>query len=111
MLYPTTAARGAGRTAALAAPVRICGAARVLSFVPSGPGGQTMKPGPRRPGPAKSRACPVRRAHRLLLGTDSAAPQACSNSNGTGPYTESPGSCGKGTAVPYGEYIGEVGSF
>ena len=42
VLYPTAAARGAGRTAALAAPARICGAPRVLSFVPSGPGDRAM---------------------------------------------------------------------
>jgi hypothetical protein len=43
------------------------------------------------------------------VGTDSAAPEACGNGNG--PYTEPSGSCSKSTAVPYGEYIGEVGTF
>jgi Protein of unknown function (DUF4232) len=109
VLYPTTAARGPGRTAALATPVRICGTARVLSFVPSGPADQTIKLA--RGALALARSVRVQSQSKtgFFIGTDSAAPQACSNSNG--PYTLSPGNCGKGKAVPYGEYIGEVGSF
>jgi hypothetical protein len=106
VVYPTGAARGAGRTAALAAPVRICGAPRVLSFVPSGPGAlaiardalATAKSGPAQSGGSTG----------FYFGTDSAAPQACGNGNG--PYTEPAGSCSH-TAGPYGEYMGEVGSF
>ena len=45
----------------------------------------------------------------FYYGTDSSAPQACGN--GHGPYTEPVGNCSRGTAGPYGEYIGETGSF
>jgi Protein of unknown function (DUF4232) len=104
VVYPTTAARGAGRTASLAAPVRICGAARVLSFVPSGPGDRAL---------AIARnalaAAQASTSSGFYSGTDSAAPQACGN--GSGPYTEPSGGCSKGSAGMYGEYIGEVGSF
>jgi len=104
VVYPTTAARGAGRTASLAAPVRICGAARVLSFVPSGPGDRAL---------AIARdalaAAQASTSSGFYSGTDSAAPQACGN--GSGPYTEPSGGCSNGSAGMYGEYIGEVGSF
>jgi hypothetical protein len=111
VLYPTTAARGPGRTAALATPVRICGTARVLSFVPSGPADRTIKLALGALALARSARVQSQSKTGFFIGTDSAAPQACSNSSGTGPYTLSPGNCGKGKAVPYGEYIGEVGSF
>jgi hypothetical protein len=106
VVYPTAAARGAGRMATLAAPVRICGAPRVLSFAPSGPGDRAMAIARAAlvtadPDPAQATG------QAFYQGTDSAAPQACGN----GPYTEPRGSCGNGTAGPYGEYIGEVGSF
>ncbi len=104
VVYPTTAARGAGRAASLAAPVRICGAARVLSFVPSGPGDRAL---------AIARdalaAAQASTSSGFYPGTDSAAPQACGN--GSGPYTEPSGGCSQGSAGMYGEYIGEVGSF
>ena len=114
VVYPTATARGAGRTAKLAAPVRICGPARVLSFVPSGPGDQAMAlaRGALARGAlasAKSSSAQAQSGTGFFLGTDSAAPQACGN--GSGPYTEPAGSCSKGSAGPYGEYMGEVGSF
>jgi hypothetical protein len=109
VLYPTAAARGPGRTAALAAPVRICGTARVLSFVPSGPAGRAMKLARGALAIARSRRVQSQSTTGFYVGTDSAAPQACANSNG--PYTLSAGNCGTGKSVPYGEYIGEVGSF
>jgi Protein of unknown function (DUF4232) len=104
VIYPTTAARGAGRTATLAAPVRICGTARVLSFVPSGPGDRALAIA--RDALATAQAST---SSGFYSGTDSAAPQACGN--GSGPYTEPSGGCSKGSAGMYGEYIGEVGSF
>ena len=104
VIYPTTAARGAGRTASLAAPVRICGAARVLSFVPSGPGDRALAIARDALAAAQASA-----SSGFYSGTDSAAPQACGN--GSGPYTEPSGGCSKGSAGMYGEYIGEVGSF
>jgi hypothetical protein len=106
VVYPTAAARGAGRTAALAAPVRICGTPRVLSFVPSGPGDRAMAIA--RDALATGSPDSVEsKGQAFYQGTDSAAPEACGN----GPYTEPRGSCGNGTAGPYGEYMGEVGSF
>jgi hypothetical protein len=108
VVYPTAAARGAGRTAALAAQVRICGAPRVLSFVPSGPGDRAMAIA--RGALATAKSDPAQsQGSGFFYGTDSAAPQACGN--GSGPYAEPAGSCGRGTAGPYGEYMGEVGSF
>jgi hypothetical protein len=109
VLYPTAAARGAGRTAALAAPVWICGVPRVLSFVPSGPRDRAMTLARNALAIANSGSAQSQSSTGFFVGTDSAAPQACSN--GDGPYTVSSSSCGKGTATPYGEYIGEVGSF
>jgi hypothetical protein len=109
-VYPTAAARGAGRAAALAAPVRICGAARVLSFVPSGPVGRVMALARGALTVAQSASAESQASSTgFFYGTDSAAPTACGN--GSGPYTEPRGSCGNGSAGPYGEYIGEVGSF
>ncbi|MGH3290138.1 MAG: DUF4232 domain-containing protein, partial [Streptosporangiaceae bacterium] len=114
VVYPTTAARGAGRTAPLASPVRICGPARVLSFVPSGPGDRAMAIARDALATTRSDAGPADSAQphgpgSFYSGTDSAAPQACGN--GSGPYTEPSGGCSKGSAGVYGEYIGEVGSF
>jgi len=109
ILYPTAAARGAGRTAALAAPVRICGPPRVLSFVPSGPGDRALALARGALAIARSERVQSQSRTGFYVGTDSAAPQACDN--GSGPYTEPSGSCGKGATVSYGEYIGEVGSF
>jgi len=109
VLYPTAAANGAGRTAALAAPVRICGAARVLSFVPSGPGDQAVALARQALAIAGSASAQSQSTSGFFVGTDSASPQSCSN--GDGPYTVSSGTCGKDKATPYGEYIGEVGSF
>ena len=109
VLYPTAAAGGAGRTATLAAPVRICGTARVLSFVPSGPGDQAVALARQALATVGSGSAQSQSTTGYFVGTDSAAPQACSNGNG--PYTVSSGSCGKGKSTPYGEYIGEVGSF
>jgi len=108
VVYPTAAARGAGRSAPLSAPVRICGAARVLSFVPSGPSAQAMAIA--RSAMASAQSAPAQSPKSAFyLGTDSAAPQACGNGNSA--YTEPDGSCNKKTSDPYGEYIGEVGTF
>ncbi len=109
VIYPTAAASGAGRTARLAKPVRICGAPRVLSFVPSGPGDRAMAIARDALATAKPKSAQSKGSSSFYYGTDSAAPQACGNGNG--PYTEPVGSCGKGSAGPYGEYVGEVGSF
>jgi hypothetical protein len=112
VVYPTAAARGPGRTATLATPARTCGAARVLPFVPSGPGDRALVIA-RDALTAVATASPDKLQPKgpagFYYGTDSAAPQACSS--GSGPYAEPAGSCAKGTAGPYGEYIGEVGSF
>jgi Protein of unknown function (DUF4232) len=108
-VYPTAAARGTGRTAPLASPVRICGSPRVLSFVPSGPGDQAMAIARGALATAKSDPAQSQARTGFYYGTDSAAPQACGNGNG--PYAEPVGSCSGGTAGPYGEYMGEVGSF
>jgi hypothetical protein len=109
VVYPTAAARGAGRAVPLATPVRICGAPRVLSFVPSGPGDRALAIARDALATARSNPAQAQGSSGFYLGTDSSAPQACRN--GSGPYTEPAGSCGQGSAGPYGEYIGEVGSF
>ena len=109
VFYPTAAARGAGRTAVLAAPTRICGAPRVLSFVPNGRGDKAMAIARGALALARSERVQSQSTTGFWVGTDSAAPEACGS--GDGPYTEPSGSCGKSTSVPYGEYIGEVGTF
>ena len=109
VVYPTSVARGAGRAAPLATPVRICGAARVLSFVPSGPGDRAMSIAHDALATARSDSAQPNGPSGFYSGTDSAAPQACGN--GSGPYTEPSGRCSNGSAGVYGEYIGEVGSF
>jgi Protein of unknown function (DUF4232) len=109
VIYPTAAASGAGRTARLAKPVRICGAPRVLSFVPSGPGDRAMAIARDALATAKPKSVQSKGSSSFYYGTDSAAPQACGK--GDGPYTEPAGSCSQGSAGPYGEYVGEVGSF
>jgi hypothetical protein len=109
-IYPSTAARGAGRTADLARPVSICGSPRVLSFLPSRPAGLATTIA--RGAIAAIRADPPTQPDEpgaFLYGTDSAAPQACGG--GKAPYTEPSGSCSQGSAGPYGAYIGEIGSF
>ena len=111
-VYPSAVARGAGRTAALAAPLSICGPPEVLPFLPARHGAMavaiargavaavTADPAPQMPG---------RHPAAYYYGTDSSLPTACGN--GRGPYTEPRGDCGNGTAGPYGEYMGETGSF
>ena len=108
-VYPTAAISGTGRTAALAQPVRICGAPRVLSFVP-GNSGQVVALA-RGALTAAQQGAEVSQPSStgFYYGTDSSAPTACGN--GSGPYTEPRGSCANGSAGPYGEYIGEVGTF
>jgi hypothetical protein len=108
-IYPSAAGLGAGRRISVAAPVSICGPLRVLSFLPGSPGDVAARIA--RGALAEVRANPAEithaGAHRFYYGTDSSAPDAC----GKGPYTEPVGACRAGTAGPYGEYIGEVGSF
>ena len=108
-VYPAAVALGAGRAVRAAAPVSVCGPPRILSYLPSRPGGTTMaiargaldevRADPR--GTSKSSSA------ASYYGTDSSAPDAC----GSGPYTEPAGTCGNGTRGYYGEYIGELGSY
>jgi hypothetical protein len=109
-IYPSAGALGAGRAVRVAAPVRICGAPRILSFLPGREGEAAMT--------IAHGALHAIRADAMVTaaagdspgfyyGTDSSAPYAC----GHGPYTEPTGDCGDGTAGSYGEYIGELGAF
>jgi hypothetical protein len=109
-IYPSDVAQGAGRGAEVTTPVSICAPPRILSFLPSGTVATDMTiargalhalhaapiaitPGSDSPG--------------FFYGTDSSAPDGC----GTGPYTEPvKGDCSS-TDGPYGEYIGEMGSY
>ena len=108
-VYPSDVTQGAGREAAVTAPVSICAAPRILSFLPSGPGAAlTIARGALHAIQAvHPAATPVNDTSGFYYGTDSSAPTAC----GTGPYLEPvTGDCSK-TDGPYGEYIGEMGSF
>ena len=105
-VYPSTAALGAGRTVALGTSVSICGTAKVLPFLPVRHGGMALAIA-RSAVAAGQTAQPP--AARYYYGTDSSLPTACGN--GHGPYTEPRGDCARGTAGPYGEYMGETGSF
>jgi hypothetical protein len=111
VVYPSAVARGTGSAAPLGTKVSICASPRVLSFLPSQSGGMAMKIA--RGALAVAQAGPARTTSEgdsagFYYGTDSSAPQAC---GGKGPYTEPDGYCGNGTEGPYGEYIGEIGSF
>jgi hypothetical protein len=105
-VYPSAAALGAGRTAALAAPVSICGTAKVLPFLPARHGGMALAIAR---GAVAAGQTAQQRSAGFYYGTDSSLPTACGN--GKGPYTEPRGDCANGTAGPYGEYMGETGSF
>jgi Protein of unknown function (DUF4232) len=108
-IYPSDVARGTGREAAVRAPVSICAAPRILSFLPSGPGAaMTIARGALRAIHAtQPAATPVNDTSGFFYGTDSSAPTAC----GTGPYTEPVNGDCSSTDGPYGEYIGELGSY
>jgi hypothetical protein len=109
-VYPSGVARGPGREADVTTPVSICAPPRILSFLPSGPGGADLKI-------ARGALHAVRGATTeaaadfdspgFFYGTDSSAPDAC----GIGPYTEPVNGDCSDTDGPYGEYIGELGSF
>jgi hypothetical protein len=108
-VYPSDVVQGAGRKAAVTTPVSICAPPRILSFLPSGPGAaMTIARGALRAiRAARPAATPVNDTSGFFYGTDSSAPTAC----GTGPYTEPvKGDCSS-TDGPYGEYIGEMGSY
>jgi Protein of unknown function (DUF4232) len=111
-VYPSAVASGAGSVAPLATKLSICGSLQVLSFLPSRPGGMDIEIA--QGALAAARANPARTrsdgdSAGFYYGTDSSAPQACGGGNG--PYTEPDGYCGNGTEGPYGEYIGEIGTF
>ena len=109
-VYPSAAALGTGRTVRIAAPVNLCGAVRILSYLPSSPSRTAMTIA--RSALRSVHANPAGKAYRgdsagYYYGTDSSAPTAC----GRGPYLEPVGSCGNGTIKPYGEYMGMMGSW
>jgi Protein of unknown function (DUF4232) len=107
-VYPSAAASGAGRTAVLAAPVNMCGAAQVLPFFPARHSGMALAIA--RGAVVAAQTDPAQQTPAgYYYGTDSSLPTACGKGNG--PYAEPRGDCGHGTAGPYGEYIGETGSF
>ncbi len=107
-VFPSaTAVSGAGRAARLSQPVRICGAPRVLSFLPTRPGNLVTSIARSALAAATSGSAAQPSGTGFYQGTDSAAPTAC----GHGPYTEPDGSCSNGTSGSYGEYIGEIGAF
>ncbi len=109
-IYPSAGAIGAGRSVHVAAPVRLCGSPRILSFLPGGKAGAAMTIGHGALHAIRADAALATAAGDspgFYYGTDSSAPYAC----GHGPYTEPAGSCGNGTAGSYGEYIGELGAF
>jgi cell division septation protein DedD len=105
-IFPTATAAGAGRATSLSTPVRICGAPRVLSFLPARSGDLVTSLARSALAAAVNGAAQAT-GTGFYQGTDSAAPTAC----GTGPFTEPKGSCSNGTSGSYGEYIGEIGAF
>jgi Protein of unknown function (DUF4232) len=107
-IYSSDVARGAGSEAAVTTPVSICAPPRILSFLPSGPrAAMTIARGALRAIRAARPATPVTDTSGFYYGTDSSAPAAC----GTGPYTEPVNGDCSSTDGPYGEYIGEMGSY
>lgn len=106
-VYPSVDALGAGRTAALAAPLSVCGVAKVLPFLPARHSGMALAIAR---GAVAAQTAPAQQPSAgFYYGTDSSLPTACGQ--GSGPYTEPRGDCAYGTAGPYGEYMGETGSF
>ncbi len=109
-VYPSDVAQGRGRQAAVPAPVNLCAQPRILSFLPSGPAGTAMTIA-RGALHAIQAARPARTSVNdttgFYYGTDSSAPTAC----GHGPYTEPVNGDCSSTSGPYGEYIGEMGSY
>ena len=111
-VYSSVVVRDAGRTAGLAAPVSICGTAQVLPFLPPRHGGMALAIARQALAAGSADAAqqaPAGDSAGYHYGTDSSLPTACGN--GHGPYTEPRGDCSNGTAGPYGEYLGETGSF
>ncbi len=107
-IYPSDLARGTGREAAVTTPVSICAAPRILSFLPGGTGSMTIARGALHAiHGAASGGTPVTDSPGFFYGTDSSAPAACGN----GPYTEPVNGDCSSTNGPYGEYIGELGSY
>ncbi len=107
-IYPSDLARGPGREAAVTAPVRICAPARILSFLPSSPLDMTIARGALQAvRAARSAGTLGHDSPGFFYGTDSSAPTACGN----GPYTEPVNGDCSSTDGPYGEYIGEMGSY
>ena len=103
-VYPTATVSGTGRTAALAQPVRICGAPRVLSFVPSN-SGQVVALA-RGALTAAQQGAEVSQASStgFYYGTDSSAPTASATAAAP---TPSPGQLRQRRRSPYGEYMGK----
>jgi hypothetical protein len=109
-IYPSDVARGAGRSATVTSPVSICAPPRILSFLPSGPGSATMtiaRGALHAIRGAPAQGAPGGDSPGFFYGTDSSAPTACGN----GPYTEPVSGDCSSTAGPYGEYMGEFGSY
>jgi hypothetical protein len=108
-VYPAAVALGAGRAVHAAVPVSICGSPRILSYLPSRPGGATMAiaRGALDEVRADTAGTANGSSNGYYYGTDSSAPDGC----GKGPYTEPAGFCSNGTHGYYGEYIGEMGSY
>jgi hypothetical protein len=109
-IYPSDAARGPGREADVTTPVSICAAPRILSFLPGGPGGTTMtiaRGALQAIRGSRAAVTPGSDTPGFFYGTDSSAPDACGN----GPYTEPVNGDCSSTDGPYGEYIGELGSY
>jgi Protein of unknown function (DUF4232) len=107
-IYPSDVAQGTGREAAVTTPVSICAPPRILSFLPGGPEGMTIARGALRAiRAARPAAAPGDDSPGYFYGTDSSAPTAC----GSGPYTEPVNGDCSVTDGPYGEYMGELGSY
>ncbi|HTX26592.1 MAG TPA: DUF4232 domain-containing protein [Streptosporangiaceae bacterium] len=109
-IYASDAARGPGREAGVTTPVSICAAPRILSFLPGGPGRTTMtiaRGALQAIRGGRSTATAGNDTPGYFYGTDSSAPDACGN----GPYTEPVNGDCSSTDGPYGEYVGELGSY
>ena len=109
-IYASDVAQGAGRQAAVTAPVSICAPPRILSFLPAGPGSATMtiaRGALHAIRGGRAEGTPVNDSPGFWYGTDSSAPTACGN----GPYTEPVNGDCSSTNGPYGAYMGEFGSY
>jgi len=108
-LYPGPLALGPAVRVPTPAAAQICGAPRILPFLPASPAGTAGTAlAVTRAALTTMTAAPGDSPAGYVYGTDSAFPLRCHSSV---PYLEPNGVCSNGTEGNYGAYVGEAGSW